>query len=143
MLFDDANIDITFLNLAGLKDDSCMSDILPAKEGFLKGNMFKNEYEPYKNYKYANLVPKTEKEARLFNVMQYSFAINDLNLYLDLHPDDQKVFQLFKRYIEEERKAKEEYERNYGPLVLNANNIARYEWISEWPWEKRGGSQYV
>lgn len=143
MLFDDSNIDITFLNLAGLQEDTNMMDILPAKEGFLKGNMFKNEYEPYKNYKYANLVPQTEKEARLFNVMQYSFAINDLNLYLDLHPDDQKVFQLFKRYIEEEKKAKEVYERNYGPLVLNDTTGAHYDWVSEWPWEKRGGSQYV
>ena len=143
MLFDDANVDIAFLNLAGLQDNSNMNDILPAKEGFLKGNMFKNEYEPYKNYKYANLVPLTEKEARLFNVMQYSFAINDLNLYLDLHPDDQKTFHLFKKYIEEEKKAKDEYEKNYGPIVLNDTTSARYEWVSEWPWEKIGGSQYV
>ena len=56
------------------------NNVLDAKEGFLRGNMFKDEYLPYKNMTYINIRPKSDREAKLFNVMQYSFAINDLNL---------------------------------------------------------------
>ena len=141
MLFDDNNMDLAFLNMTGINEPNV--DILSAKEGFLRGNMFKDEYKPYKNLAYVNLVPKTEKEAKMFNVMQYAFAITDLNLYLDLHPEDTKAYNLFKKFIEEEKKAKKEYEKNYGPLELCNDLGARYNWIEDWPWEKRGGSQYV
>lgn len=46
-------------------------------EGFLKGNMFPNEYTPYKNYTYLIPKLKTEKDKDLFKVMEASFAIND------------------------------------------------------------------
>lgn len=143
MLFEDnGNIDMTFLNLVGITDGN-KNDVLSAKEGFLRGNMFKNEYVPYKNLTYINLVPKNEKEARLFNVMQYSFAVNDLNLYLDLHPDDLEMFELFKMMLKEEKKAKEEYVKNYNPLNLDEVKGSRYDWLSSWPWESMGGSMYV
>lgn len=146
MLFEDNSIDLTFLNLANIKDTSMYEKcdgILPAKEGFLKGNMFKNEYEPYKNYTYMDLVPKTEKEAKLFNVMQYSFAINDLNLYLDLHPDNREAFNMLKKMIECEKLAKAEYVKEYGPIVITNVNRECYDWLDSWPWENLGGSMYV
>ena len=138
MLFDNNNVDLDFalLNLAsqssgmnnGISNmngmnmmnkmfDKSNPNILPAKEGFLRGNMFKNEYVPYKNLTFINIVPKSNREAKLFNVMQYSFAINDLNLYLDLHPDDKEVMNLFEELVKEEKMAKKEYMESYGPLA--------------------------
>ncbi len=151
MLFDnnDINLDLNFLNLAGLTNFEAMTldnnnNVLDAKEGFLRGNMFKDEYLPYKNMTYINIRPKSDREAKLFNVMQYSFAINDLNLYLDLHPDDQKMLRLLEKMLKEEEKAKNEYIEMYGPLSINDTTGDKFKWIDNpWSWENLGGSLYV
>ena len=153
MLFDnnDVNLDFTFLDLANLNNSQSISkmdmstpNILPTKEGFLRGNMFKNEYKPYKNLTYVDIRPQSDREAKLFNVMQFSFAINDLNLYLDLHPDDTKVVRLFEELVKEEKQAKKEYMDSYGPLTLNKVKGDKFDWIeSPWPWDDLGGNMYV
>lgn len=153
MLFDNdnMNLDYTFLNLAGItnnlnfKSNNLMrKDILAAKEGFLRGNMFKDEYESYKNLTFMNIRPKNDREAKLFNVMQYAFAITDLNLYLDLHPEDRSAMSLLTEYINEEKRAKQEYEQQYGPLVITDVKGEKFNWVDgPWPWENVGGSLYV
>ncbi len=152
MLFDNNNVDLDFtlLNMAGLKNVNNMSNmdlssnknIYSVKEGFLRGNMFKDEYKPYKNLTYINIRPRNEREAKLFNVMEYSFAINDLNLYLDLHPEDSEMLKLFKEYVKEEKEAKKEYMESYGPLTVNKVTGNSFDWVSNWPWED-GGEMYV
>ena len=153
MLFDnnDVNLDFTFLDLANLTNSQSMpkmdmntQNILPAKEGFLRGNMFKNEYKPYKNLTYVDIRPQSDREAKLFNVMQFSFAINDLNLYLDLHPDDTRVVRLFEELVKEEKQAKKEYMEQYGPLTVTKVKGDKFDWIeSPWPWDDLGGNMYV
>ncbi len=158
MLFDNNDVDLDFalLNLAGLNTPNNMNsskfdmssmfnkNILPAKEGFLRGNMFKDEYKPYKNLTYINIRPKNEREAKLFNVMQYSFAINDLNLYLDLHPEDTTTLKLFQDMVKEEKEAKKEYMQSYGPLTVSKVKGDKFDWIDNpWTWENLGGNMYV
>ncbi len=158
MLFDNNNVDLDFallnltsgnnlgksINMTNQMFDKSNPNILPAKEGFLRGNMFKNEYVPYKNLTYINIRPKSDREAKLFNVMQYSFAINDLNLYLDLHPDDKEVMDLFEQLVKEEKEAKKEYMESYGPLTVNKTKGDKFTWIdSPWPWDDLGGNLYV
>ncbi len=155
MLFDnnDVDLDFTLLNLAGMPTKDLMSmnnfnqstsNILSAKEGFLRGNMFKNEYKPYRNLTYIDIKPKNDREAKLYNVMQFAFAINDMNLYLDLHPDDSSAMMLFEEFVKEERKAKKEYEESYGPLTVTHTKGNDFDWIDNpWPWENLGGSMYV
>ncbi len=158
MLFDNNNVDLDFallnltsgnnlgksINMTNKMFDKSNPNILPAKEGFLRGNMFKNEYVPYKNLTYINIRPKSDREAKLFNVMQYSFAINDLNLYLDLHPDDKEVMNLFEQLVKEEKEAKKEYMESYGPLTVNKTKGDKFTWIdSPWPWDDLGGNLYV
>ena len=85
MLFDNTDFDyaISFLSIPGsdFTKETRVDKFLTPEEGFLKGNLEKNEYVPYKNYTYFKLQPETEKENLLFKLMAYSFAINDLNLY--------------------------------------------------------------
>lgn len=149
MLFDNNDFDFAFLNLSGLNNDIKMNmfeekNILNAKEGFLRGNMFKNEYKPYKNLTYINIRPKNDREAKLFTVMEYSFAINDLNLYLDLHPEDRNALMLFEDLVKEEKEAKRNYESSYGPLTVTHVKGDKFDWIdSPWSWEDLGGNMYV
>ncbi len=149
MLFDnnDVDLDFTFLNLSGITNNIYPENdrnVLSAKEGFLRGNMFKNEYKPYKNLTYINMKPKNDREAKLLNVMQYSFAINDMNLYLDMHPENKEALKLLEEFIKEEKKAKNEYIMHYGPLEICDTKGDKFEWIdSPWSWDKLGGNLYV
>ena len=114
------------------------------EEGFLKGNLEKNEYVPYKNYTYYKLQPETERENLLFKLMAYSFAINDLNLYLDLHPEDKTTFELFKCYVKEKNELEDMYTSKYGPMTITETQGSSYNWINNpWPWDRTGGSKYV
>lgn len=142
---DNMNLDYSLLNLSGLTNNMLNNNsILSAKEGFLRGNMFKDEYMPYKNLTYINIKPKNEREAKLFNVMQYAFAITDLNLYLDLHPDDKNALNLLNSFIKEENKAKEEFISKYGPLLITEVSNKDFNWVDgPWSWENLGGHMYV
>ncbi len=143
MLFENNNfndnytMDLTFLNIP-LNDDKNVSKLYSAKEGFLKGNMFKDEFDPYKNYSIATIVPKNSKEEVELKIMELDFAINDLNLYLDLHPEDKEMFDLFKKYIKEVNRYKEEYINMVGPLCITDVTGSNYNWLASWPWEKGG-----
>ncbi len=68
------------------------------KEGFEKGNIFSNLYSEYKKYKPQTLKPMKYKERKLLNIQAIMFIDHDLNLYLDLHPEDQSMVTLFIDY---------------------------------------------
>lgn len=144
MLFEDNMFDVNLSLFMPDVDLSRDNKILEPMEGFLRGNMFKDEYVPYKNLTYFKLIPDSEKEKMLYKIMALSFAINDLNLYLDLHPDKRETFGLFKKFIDEKEKLCKEYERIYGPLEITGTTGSKYNWLNPpWPWEENGGSIYV
>lgn len=105
--------------------------------GFERGNLFDNLYEPYKNYKPVDLNPKTEKEYLMYQVQMYSFALNDLNLYLDINPNDTEMINLRSRFLKEYQDVFNQYETKYGALGVNSNvlNKTPWDWDSAFPWE--------
>ena len=148
MLFDNSDFDyeISFFKIPGSDFNKEIREekFLSPEEGFLRGNLIKDEYESYKNLTYFKLTPQNEQEAKLFNLMAYSFAINDLNLYLDLHPEDQNAYELFKKYAKEKNKLEESYSEKYGPMTITETQGSKYNWIKNpWPWDNTGGSMYV
>jgi len=149
MLFDgnDYDVNLTFFEIPGSNFNDVPRDnneLFSVKEGFMRGNMFRDEYKPYKNLTYLPLNPRTEKEKKLYDIMGLCFAITDLNLYLDLYPDDQECFRILKQYIAEEKKLKDEFSKMYGPLTINGDVGNSYKWLENpWPWDNEGGSMYV
>ena len=141
MLFDgdDFNV-ISFMEIPG---SDFNRKITTVKEGFMRGNMFNNEYKPYKNYKVKELVATNDKEEQLFRIMALSFAINDLNLLLDLNPNDRENFNTFKSLIKEKNALEQIYIEKYGPLTLEETTKNSFDWVSTFPWENEGGSKYV
>lgn len=113
--------------------------------GFTKGNMFQDEYVSYKDYKPAKIVAKNEQEELLLEIMALSFAINDLNIYLDLHPENTEMLKKFKELTENSCEKEMEYVKCYGPLeVMDNESTNKFEWINNpWPWENTGGTKYV
>lgn len=107
-------------------------------DGFIRGNMFADLYSPYTPNEPYNLVPANEREAFLNKIREYGFALVDLDLYLDTHPDDRDKINVYNQYLQLQNQAVEEYESKYGPLSLKSNALNSYPWAWEmppWPWE--------
>ncbi|MBQ8681712.1 MAG: spore coat protein CotJB [Bacilli bacterium] len=125
-------------NMAHISNMMTKNNVLEPNEGFMRGNLFANQYDPYKNYKPASLEPKDEKEALLYQVMQYKFALNDLDLYLDTHPNNTEMINLYNKYLNTEKQMCDKYESMYGPLTLDSNYLNKNTWVwnnRPWPWE--------
>lgn len=106
-------------------------------EGYLKGNAFSDEYIPYKNYPVAKPIITSEKDEMLVNIGQYSFMAHDLNLYLDVYPNDVEALNKFNEYRDRADELIKKYERKYGPLtVRGVDNKAPFNWLTSWPWVK-------
>jgi len=112
--------------------------LLDPPQGWMRGNMFANLYDPYKNYKPEDVKPQNERQALLYQIMQYKFALTDLNLYLDTHPNDDNAIQLYNNYLNNEKQMCDKYESMYGPLTLDSEHLDKNTWVwkkSPWPWE--------
>ena len=108
------------------------------KDGFLRGNMFDNLYDPYKNYKYRDLRPNSKREELLYNILKHNFVLIELQLYLDVNPMDSNMISLYNKYLMAKKKLVDEYEKNYGPLTMDGMNMGDNKWNwnnSPWPWE--------
>lgn len=103
-----------------------------------RGNLFNNLYVPYKNYKYRELRPNNKQEELLYNLLQYSFAMKEIELFLDTNPFNQNMINLYNNYLSKAKKAQNEYEQNYGPITLDSDYLKgnTWNWLkSKWPWE--------
>ena len=112
-------------------------------EGYMKGNMFRNLYDPYKNYQMPVLKPTNEQEKMFLDMAEASFAAHDLNLYLDLYPSDGNMIDLFNQYREKANELTMAYEKKYGPIVLSSNalNTSPFLWQTQsFPWNVGGVS---
>lgn len=109
-------------------------------EGYNRGNLFANLYDQYKNYQPETLRASNEQERLFLELSRNHFAAHELNLYLDLNPDDVSMIRLFNDYREKCDQLTKEYERKYGPLTVKSDvlNQAPFMWEkSPWPWEDR------
>ncbi|MBR5614564.1 MAG: spore coat protein CotJB [Clostridia bacterium] len=69
-------------------------------------------------------------------IMEYSFAAHDWNLYLNTHPNDRMALRFFKEMSKKAMELKKIYAEKYGPItVSDVNNDQEWTWINEpWPW---------
>lgn len=107
-------------------------------EGFIRGNMFQNLYDPYKREEPFQIQPMNEQAEMLTNIDALTFATIDLNLYLDTNPNDQKAIELFNQYRRQKEELSNKYQSKYGPLVLSSEALNTYPWSWDnrpWPWE--------
>lgn len=122
-------------NTNNSNDISSMYKLVSPSEAFNRGNLFDNYYWPYKYV--ANIKPENERQALMQKVQEYAFAAHELNLYLDVYPEDKQAVGLYNQYTEMSNKYLKEYEQKYGPIVLDSDEKYPWMWInSPWPWEK-------
>ena len=71
-------------------------------------------------------------------LLLYKFALLELQLYLDTHPNDKKMLDLYQKYLNIEKQMCFEYEKNYGPISCDSEVFDNNYWAwnnSPWPWE--------
>ena len=67
-------------------------------QGFIRGNMFQNLYDAYKIKEPYEIKPMNEQAEMLTYIDSLSFACIDINLYLDVFPNDKNAIELFNQY---------------------------------------------
>ena len=130
--------DTNYNNISFLLPNSTDSNTTEPYIGFIRGNLYDNLYEPYKNYNAKELNPHNEKEAILLQLLQYNFALIELNLYLDIYSNDNKALALYNNYLNIKKQLEEKFESSYGPIDVCSNFIGKNSWNWDngpWPWE--------
>lgn len=79
-----------------------------------------------------------EKNALLMKIKRYDFALKELNLYLDTHPNCRRALAKFRQYKQLRENAVNEYISEYGPITPEqTDSAAHWLWIDDpWPWER-------
>ena len=109
--------------------------LVSVKDGFNRGNMFENLFWPYKYI--ADVIPTNDQEELMLRLQMYCFAAHEMNLYLDVYPDDIQAIGIYNQYKEEESRLLQEYENRYGKIELGINDSYTWDWIkAPWPWER-------
>lgn len=76
-----------------------------------------------------------EREMMMRRIATLDFAIVELNLYMDTHPNDIEVNSKLNDYKEKSDELKREYQEKYGPITSKTIEDNRYGWIADpWPW---------
>ena len=77
-----------------------------------------------------------EMEQMLMKIKELNFAVIELGLYLDTHPEDQRALCLHRKYVKELKDLKDKYQKVYGPLSIYYP-CNKWRWLEEpWPWER-------
>ena len=114
------------------------TELFDPYNAFIRGNLFKNLYDPYKIKEPYEIRPINEQARILTKINSLCFALKDINLYLDVYPDNNNMINLYNKYLKEKEKMMKEYENMYGPICLNSDSIDTYPWSwndTPWPWE--------
>lgn len=72
------------------------------------------------------------RDEMLERIKSLNFAIIELGLYLDTHPDDEKALCLHRKYCKEYRELTDKYQKVYGPLTIHFP-CNKWRWLEE-PW---------
>jgi hypothetical protein len=97
--------------------------------GLRNGNLYPQLYQQFENYQPSNLISSSKQENLLQEIMEYSFALQDLLLYLDIHPDDYQTYLIFKEYSHKLNELTTFYEEKY--TCLNAYS-SKFDQVFTW-----------
>ena len=78
----------------------------------------------------------TNREDLAMQIKAYQFAVTDIALYLDTHPEDERALCLHREYTRRLKELRDKYQKVYGPLTIEYP-CNKWRWLEEpWPWER-------
>ncbi len=79
------------------------------------------------------------RDEMLRQIMELEFAVTDLNLYLDTHPNSKEALEMFTKLAAMLKSLKYDYAQKHEPITaMDASNNTPFEWVSDkykWPWQ--------
>jgi len=85
------------------------------------------------------------RDKLLNEIMKVDFALLDLRLYLNTHPNCTQALSHFHNLTKESKQLKSDFAAKFGPICGNCNTDEdRFNWIdTPWPWQnyKTGGQK--
>ena len=105
------------------------------KEGLVRGTLF-----PGLDLPFMGMVNQEPRDfSPLMQLQSMAFGLQELALYLDTHPDDEKALDFFKEKSMIRNEALKAYAAQYGPLTIDTwdDTCSRqWDWVMQpWPWE--------
>ncbi|MFC7060482.1 spore coat protein CotJB [Halobacillus seohaensis] len=82
--------------------------------------------------------PSKEQLQLMEQIQQVDFALVELTLYLDTHPQDYTSIQQFNQLASQSKQLKNQYEQQFGPLRQYGESYSSYPWSwndAPWPWQ--------
>ena len=77
-----------------------------------------------------------DKELLMRQSMEAGFAMDDVVLFLDTHPENQDALRYYKPVRDMRDQSMAAYERRFGPLRYTDVTSMSWNWVTEkWPWE--------
>lgn len=116
------------------------NNLFTPNEGYTKGNMFKDLYDPFRNYTPAKLMARNARDEALLNLGQMHFAMHEANLYLDNFPNDMNMINKFNEFRTSYEKLLNDYQSKYGPIEITSPYMTNspFAWTNDtWPWDRR------
>lgn len=82
-----------------------------------------------------------ERTLLLKKLQACEFALIELGLYLDTHPDDKSALAYYSKFQTTMKELSGEYAKKYSPLRMeDVANDSYWDWIENpWPWELERG----
>ena len=104
-----------------------------ARKALVRGTLFPGLDLPFMGMVNQNELPVTPKT----ELQVLGFAVQELALYLDTHPEDKEALELYRAYQEMVHKGMMSYSEKCGPLTHHCPvNDGTYTWMNDpWPWE--------
>ena len=92
--------------------------------------------EEVKSEENRNECKDNKREEMIEQIKALNFAVIELGLYLDTHPEDQRALCLHREYAKNLKNLKDMYQKVYGPLSIYFP-CNKWRWLEEpWPWER-------
>lgn len=80
-----------------------------------------------------------ERERLMQKIAQNDFAVIELHIFLDTHPNDAAAAAKLEEYRTKSDTLRAEYVEKYGPIKASNVDANRWAWISNpWPWDIQG-----
>ena len=109
------------------------------RKALIRGTLY-----PGLDLPFMGMVNQREKNPTPKNSLQtLAFAIQELALYLDTHPQDKKALEQYRQQQNQYHEAVMEYGQKCGPMThFMPMNDDAYSWISDpWPWDINGNKE--
>ena len=103
------------------------------RKAMVRGTLYPGLDLPFMGMVNQNNLPVTP----LSEVQVLAFAVQELALYLDTHPEDMEALELYRQYQQLYQKVSQAYEQKKRPLNHAAPGQGdTYAWLDDpWPWE--------